>query len=56
MGWEVAKRAIDFLMKESRERRGVEILFFGNEPLSPSSHSLKLTGHDFASISAEPSF
>lgn len=33
MSWEVAKRAIDFLMKESREEKEVEILFFGGEPL-----------------------
>jgi len=33
MSWEVAKRAIDFLMKESKEEKEVEILFFGGEPL-----------------------
>ncbi|MGQ9462849.1 MAG: radical SAM protein [Candidatus Fervidibacter sp.] len=33
MSRDVAKRAVDFLMKESREEREVTITFFGGEPL-----------------------
>ena len=33
MSFEVAKEAIDFLIRESRDKQRLEILFFGGEPL-----------------------
>ena len=33
MSWEVARAAIDFLMRESRDENRVEIVLFGGEPL-----------------------
>ena len=33
MSFEVGKRALDFLVRESKGRRNLEVDFFGGEPL-----------------------